>query len=61
MFVRSVSLLGAVEPWTLRACCIIQMSNVTKVEDVGQLLVMVCDAEKMDLKYPAQGLGSGLC
>lgn len=56
-----MSLLGAVEPWTLRACCIIQMSNVTKVEDVGQLLVMVCDAEKMDLKYPAQGLGSGLC
>lgn len=42
MFVGSVSLLGAAEPWTLRACCIIEMSNVTKVEDVGQLLVMVC-------------------
>lgn len=56
-----MSLLGAAEPWTCRACCIIQMSNVTKVEDVGQLLVMVCDAEKVDLNYPAQGPGSGLC
>lgn len=56
-----MSLLDAAEPWLLRPCCIIQMSNVTKVEDVGQLLVMVCDAEKVDLKYPAQGPGSRLC
>lgn len=33
---------------------------VTKVEDNGQLLVLVCDAEKVGLKYPVWRHGPGL-